>query len=551
MNRLRTVTVAISAAAGLFLPHVLLGQVPPTAGLQVDEIFAPWSLVTSPGCAVGVSKDGLNIFARGYGMADLEHDVPNTAETIFEGGSLSKQFTAAAIMLLVMDGKLSLDDDVRDYIPEVPDYGTTVTLRHMMTHTSGLRDWGSVAQISGWGRGERSHDHADVLDIVSRQSALNFEPGHEYSYSNTGYNLLAIIVGRVSGMSFAEFSSKRIFEPLGLEHTQWRDDYRRIVKGRSAAYTALADGTFEINRPIEYVHGNGGILTTVGDLLTWNQALTTGRLGGREFVALMHETGRLNDGSDIVYAGGLRVAESVGVPAVSHTGSTAGYRAFTARYPDQGIAVAMLCNVTNVPTGGTGARIAREFLGAVPDPVVPAGVGVPRDRLAALTGLYREPVTGGTMRVDLAGGVLRVDGRTDLVPLSDTEFQVGSGSRRYVFETREGGRPTIHVESWEYTDHRYEPVEPAEPSLAELRAYEGQYYSADAETTFVVRIEDGGLTVWQRPDVTRTLAPIYQDGFRAGGNIFRFRRNSSGRVIALSLSLGRVYDMRFERVNLN
>ncbi len=551
MNRLRTVTVAISAAAGLFLPHVLLGQVPPTAGLQVDEIFAPWSLVTSPGCAVGVSKDGLNIFARGYGMADLEHDVPNTAETIFEGGSLSKQFTAAAIMLLVMDGKLSLDDDVRDYIPEVPDYGTTVTLRHMMTHTSGLRDWGSVAQISGWGRGERSHDHADVLDIVSRQSALNFEPGHEYSYSNTGYNLLAIIVGRVSGMSFAEFSSKRIFEPLGLEHTQWRDDYRRIVKGRSAAYTALADGTFEINRPTEYVHGNGGILTTVGDLLTWNQALTTGRLGGREFVALMHETGRLNDGSDIVYAGGLRVAESVGVPAVSHTGSTAGYRAFTARYPDQGIAVAMLCNVTNVPTGGTGARIAREFLGVVPDPVVPAGVGVPRDRLAALTGLYREPVTGGTMRVDLAGGVLRVDGRTDLVPLSDTEFQVGSGSRRYVFETREGGRPTIHVESWEYTDHRYEPVEPAEPSLAELRAYEGQYYSADAETTFVVRIEDGGLTVWQRPDVTRTLAPIYQDGFRAGGNIVRFRRNSSGRVVALSLSLGRVYDMRFERVNLN
>jgi hypothetical protein len=120
-----------------------------------------------------------------------------------------------------------------------------------------------------------------------------------------------------------------------------------------------------------------------------------------------------------------------------------------------------------------------------------------------------------------------------------------------VFETREGGRPTIHVESWEYTDHRYEPVEPAEPSLAELRAYEGQYYSADAETTFVVRIEDGGLTVWQRPDVTRTLAPIYQDGFRAGGNIFRFRRNSSGRVVALSLSLGRVYDMRFERVNLN
>ncbi len=481
-------------------------------------------------------------------MADLEHDVPNSAETIFEGGSLSKQFTAAAIMLLVMDGKLSLDDDVRDYVPEVPDYGTEVTLRHMMTHTSGLRDWGSVAQISGWGRGERSHDHADVIDIVSRQSALNFEPGHEYSYSNTGYNLLAIIVGRVSGMSFAEFSKKRIFEPLGLEHTQWRDDYRRIVKGRSAAYTALADGTFAISRPIEHVHGNGGILTTVGDLLTWNQALTTGRLGGPEFVALMHETGRLNDGSEIVYAAGLRIAQHAGVAAISHTGSTAGYRAFTARYRDQGIAVAMLCNVTNVPTGGTGARIARVFLGEVPDAVEPAGVDVPRSELAALTGLYREPVTGGTMRVDLAQGGLRIDGPIPLIPLSDEEFRAGSSARRYVFETKEGGRPAIHVESWEYTDHRYEPVEPAGPSLAELRSYEGQYHSSDAETTFVVRVEDGQLTLWQRPDVTRTLTPIYADGFRAGGYIYRFRRDSDGRVVALSLSTGRVYDMRFERV---
>jgi CubicO group peptidase (beta-lactamase class C family) len=548
MNVLRVVTVVIPCVAGLLLPLGLIAQVPPDAGIQVDRIFTPWNSVNSPGCAVGVSKDGLTIFSRGYGMADLEHDVPNTAGTIFEGGSLSKQFTAAAIMLLVMDGKLALDDDVRDYVPEVPDYGTTITLRHMMTHTSGLRDWGSVAQISGWGRGERSHDHSDVIDIVSRQSALNFEPGHEYSYSNTGYNLLAIIVGRVSGMSFAEFSEERIFEPLGLEHTQWRDDYRRIVKGRSAAYTALQGGAFQINRPIEYVHGNGGILTTVGDLLTWNQALTTGRLGGPEFVALMHETGRLNDGSEIVYAGGLQVTVSAGVPAISHTGSTAGYRAFTSRYPDQGLAVAMLCNVSNVPTGGTGTRIARVFLGEVPDPGEPTGVSVPRDELAALAGLYRDPVTGSTMSVDLAAGGLRV-GDTPLIPLSNDQFQAGSSSRRYMFETQRGDRPTIHVESWQYTDQRFEPVEPADPSLAELRSYEGEYHSSDAETTFVVSVESGRLAVWQRPDVTRMLTPIYPDGFRAGGYIYRFRREGGGRVVALSLSLGRVYDMRFTRVN--
>ncbi len=549
MSMLPTMAVAMSAVAGIALPCLLPAQVPPNAGLQVDRIFSRWNSVNSPGCAVGVSKDGLTVLSRAYGMADLEHDIPNTTETIFEGGSLSKQFTAAAIMLLVMDGTLSLDDDVRDYVPEVPDYGDEITLRHMMTHTSGLRDWGSVAAISGWGRGDRSHDHSDVIDIVSRQSALNFEPGHEYSYSNTGYNLLAIIVGRVSGMSFAEFSNTRIFEPLGMDDTQWRDDYRRIVKGRSAAYTALQDGTFEINRPIEYVHGNGGILTTVGDLLTWNQALTTGRLGGAQFVSLMHETGRLNDGSEISYAGGLNTAQHAGVSAISHGGATAGYRAFTVRYFDQGVAVALLCNVTNVATAGTVARIARVFLDGVPNPVLPRGVEVRRDELALLTGLYREPVTGNTMTVDLLDGGLRMNGRIPLTPLSETEFQAGLNPRRYVFETQAGGRPTIHIESWEYSDQRFEPVEPADPSLAELRSYEGEYHSSDAETTFVVRVEDGRLTVWQRPDVTRTLTPIYSDGFRSGGYTYRFRRDGSGRVVALSLSTGRVYDMRFARVS--
>ena len=172
LRRLSLVALAVT------LPLSLEAQIPDDAARRVDAIFLGWSSVTSPGCAVGVTKNGLTLLERAYGMADLEHQVPNTPETIFEGGSVSKQFTSAAIMLLVLDGKLSLEDDVRKYIPEVPDYGTPITLHRMMTHTSGLRDWGSVAGISGWGRERRSHDHDDVLDIVSRQSALNFEPGH-------------------------------------------------------------------------------------------------------------------------------------------------------------------------------------------------------------------------------------------------------------------------------------------------------------------------------------------------------------------------------------
>ena len=202
----------------------------------VDEIFSKWTSST-PGCAVGVAVGGKPVLLKAYGMADLEHDVRNTPDTIFEAGSVAKQFTAMAVQLLAGDGKLSLDDPVRKYIPELPDYGKPLTIRHMLTHTSGLRDWGSVASIAGWPRTTREYTHAHVLDIVSRQKSLNFDPGTKWSYSNTGFNLAAVIVSRVSGMSFAEFSKQRIFAPLGMTHTSWRDDHTRIVKGRAIAYS--------------------------------------------------------------------------------------------------------------------------------------------------------------------------------------------------------------------------------------------------------------------------------------------------------------------------
>ncbi|HEU0301073.1 MAG TPA: serine hydrolase domain-containing protein [Longimicrobium sp.] len=209
----------------LLVPHLAAAQPDPVA--RVDSVFAAWRAPGSPGCAVGVAENGRTVLRRAYGLAELEHQIPNTPETVFEAGSVSKQFTAAAIVLLARQGKLSLDDDVRRHIPEVPDYGTTITIRHLLNHTSGLRDWGSVQDIAGWPRGTRIHTHAHVLDIVSRQRALNFTPGAEYLYSNTGYNLLAILAERVSGTSFAELSRREIFEPLG-----WRT--------RSGATTSAA-----------------------------------------------------------------------------------------------------------------------------------------------------------------------------------------------------------------------------------------------------------------------------------------------------------------------
>src|SRR5688500_10291675 len=224
-------------------------------------------------------------------MADLEHDAPNKSDMIFEAGSVSKQFTAAAVLLLAAEGKLSLDDPARKYVPELPDYGVPLTIRHMLTHTSGLRDWGELAAIAGWPRTTRAHTHAHALDIISRQKALNFPPGTEYSYSNSGYNLAAMIVARLSGKSFADFSRERIFEPLGMTRTSWRDDHTRIVKHRAIAYAQTGD-RFRINMPFEDVHGNGGLLTTVGDLLKWNENFVEPKVGDRPLVTLQQEPGK-------------------------------------------------------------------------------------------------------------------------------------------------------------------------------------------------------------------------------------------------------------------
>lgn len=540
-----TVALLVSVAVG---GPALAGQAPPDASVRVDNIFDSWNSVESPGCAVGVAKDGLIVLSRAYGMADLEHHIPNTPHTIFEAGSISKQFTAAAVILLALDGKLSLDDEVHTYVPEVYDYGVEITLRHLMTHTSGLRDWGSVAGISGWGRQYRTHTHAHVLDILSRQSALNFPPGHEYSYSNSGYNLLAIIVGRVSGMSFAEFSKHRIFEPLGMHNTQWRDDYTRIVEGRSTAYRVEEDNV-SIMRPIENVHGNGGLLTTVGDLLKWNEALEQGRLGGPEFKRMMHEQGRLNDGRTIAYAAGLYIQPFAGVPSVTHTGSTSGYRAFLGRYPEQHLSVAMLCNASNVSTRGTGERIVRIYLGdAARESAPPQAANVSRDVLSRLTGLYVDTQTGEPVRLVLNQGQLMLAGRIPLVPRTATEFMLGE-DRSLVVRPAPSGRPSLLLRTGEYDDATLEPVDEFHPTDAELREYEGHYFSPDAEATFTVARGDSGLVVMRRPDSIFPLSPIYSDAFDMDGiGLIRFERDETGDVVGLRLYVSRVYDMRFYRV---
>jgi CubicO group peptidase (beta-lactamase class C family) len=424
---LLVVLVAAAASAQNITP-------PPDAAARVKQIFARFDNATGPGCAVGVSINDQPALTAAYGMADLEHDVPNRPDTVFEAGSVSKQFTAMAVLLLMKDGKLSLDDNVRKYIPELPEYQAPITIRHLLNHTSGLRDWGSLEAIAGWPRTTRAYTHDHVLEILSRQKALNYKPGDRYSYTNSGYNLAAILVTRVSGQPFAQFCKERIFQPLGMTSTQWRDDFRRVVKNRAIAYMQ-SGSAFRQLMPFEDVHGNGGLLTTVGDLLKWNANVATAKVGGKDIIAMQQVQSRLNDGEIISYALGLFVQDYRGAREISHSGTTAGYNAWLGRYPDQGVSVAVLCNGSTANGTSLGRGVASTFLGDAlkPSLQVPGdralGGGSPTQPEAAkYAGTYYSDEIETTLQVVFENGKLVMHRRpNDTIPLTQRHYDEFTG----------------------------------------------------------------------------------------------------------------------------
>ncbi len=535
--------------AGIVVLIPIVCAQPQDARARVDKIFEKYNRTDSPGCAVAASVNGSTVLSAGYGMADLEHNVPITPETIFEAGSVSKQFTAAAVLLLAQQGKLSLDDPIRKYIPEVPDYGKPVTIRHLLNHTSGLRDWGSVEAIAGWPRTTRVYTHANVLEIISRQHALNYEPGADYSYTNSGFNLLAILVAKLSGRSFSDFERDSIFNPLDMSSTQWRDDYQRIVKNRAIAYE-VTDGETRMLMPFENIYGNGGLLTTVGDLLRWNQNFTSRKVGGDAMFNAQHQQGVLNNGNTIAYAAGLMVLHWNGVDEVSHSGSTAGYRAWLARYPKQGLSVAVLCNTASANPGQHGHDVAHLYLASAESHPKGRGIAADAATLASEAGLYRSMRDHEALQVAVKNGYLMI-GRRLAVPISADvfQFQLGENEPNAQFERDASGKVVrLKMPSEIGESNDYEKVEPWSPSQAELRTMAGEYRNDEAETTFTVTVEPSGLVMHRRPDARIALTPTYEDGFSSSLGSVRFLHDASGRVNELSIGEGRVWDMRFARV---
>ena len=509
---------------------------------EVDRIFAAFNTHT-PGCAVGVADHGTVALKAGYGMADLERGVPVNADTVFESGSVAKQFTAMAILLLAQQGKISLDDPMRKYLPELPDYGAPLKIRHVLSHISGLREWRLVATFSGTPEGTYVLDNQDLLRIASKQRALNFDPGTAYSYTNTGFNIATILIERAlgNGKTFQDFTREAIFEPLNMTHTRWRDDFRAVVPNRALAYGFRA-GNWVQDTPIENIIGAGGMLSTVGDWLLWNENFTHAKVGGPDIVKLQQTPAVLTGGKTITYAVGLTVGTVDGFREVSHSGSTGGYRTWIGRYPDMGVSVAVMCNSAQANPTQLGRETARLWTGGVPAPNH-APVAVETGRLEKLTGMYRKVRDNTIAELRVKDGKLMFD-RLALIPIGADEF--ASGQAKFIFQ--DGRLNHVTPDG----DIAYERVEPAHPAESELAPLAGKYGSSETGSTLTVEAKAGELTLAIGLNKPAHLRPSFRDAFLlesgGGATAIVFHRDQTGKIIGLSAGDDRVWDLRFTRI---
>jgi CubicO group peptidase (beta-lactamase class C family) len=539
---------------------------PPGVTAQVDKIFEKWDKHDSPGCALGVYRNGEVVYKRGYGMANLNDDVPITPATVFHVASMSKQFTAAAIALLAQQHKLSLDDDVRMYIPELPDFGERITIRHLVFHTSGLRDQWSLLGLAGWRYSLDLITDEDVMSLVTRQKDLNFKPGDKFVYCNTGYTLMGQIIKRVTGMSLREFTTKNIFEPLGMSHTHFRDDHAEIVKHNALGYEGGDKAKpFRLSVTNFDTVGPTSLHTTVEDLRLWDENFYHPRVGGPALAPQMLERGKLNSGEQLDYAFGLQLGSYKGLPTVDHSGADAGYRSAMTRFPEQHFSAAVLCNAGGTDPSSLVRQVADIFLAKdlkAPEPG-PVKQESPPATQTTLTTMQREALAGTYWNRDnddyvkffAKDGMLQTEDGEDtyvLKPAGDAHFHIAgvpwgdqldlhfvaatADQPRRMEQSFGGGKPRV-----------YEAVTTFNPSDIQLAAYAGSYVSEEIDPVYRIVVRDGNLKLERLKKQTETLQPTVQDVFSGGIGTVRFARDANQRISGFVLNAGRVRNFRFTR----
>lgn len=526
---------------------------------KIDSLFLDWNRPNHPGGAIGIMQNGQTAFSKAYGLASLEYLVPNTPGTIFNTGSVSKQFTAMGIVVLNQQGKLSVDDDIRIYLPELPDFGETITIRHMLHHTSGLRSLHAMLGLAGW-RSDDSRTNEDLNRFMLNQRDLNFKPGEEYMYCNTGYMLMVNIIEKVTGEKFPAWIKHTVFEPLGMTNTYVEDNYSRIVANNATSYYQVEANDFE--RAVEYwgYVGSGNMHSTTDDLLRWLRNFHDPQEGWEGYFTMMQTVDPLNNGEENNYAFGVGTGSFNGVRGVGHGGSIGGFRANIITFPDEELSVAILTNFSSAPTGQKLNAISKILLGEpveeelveVRDPL--KTIKLSKKNLASYEGSYWNDKENVARKIYLKNDTLRyfrsANSETPIIPVGKDEFKMVDVSDVVTVKfTLNGSDRSMIVTVGNGNPGTFYGFDPTEPSKEELESYTGEFYSPELETAYRVYLQNDSLFYHHSRHGDRGMKVLKKDVLEADWpmSFTKYKRNEQGQVTGIRVSNDRVKNLWFEK----
>jgi CubicO group peptidase (beta-lactamase class C family) len=532
-------------------------QITGTQIQTVDSLVMSWKIPNAPGGVIGIMKKGKLLYLKAFGLASLDFDIPNTDSTLFNIGSVSKQFTAMGIVKLNIDGKLHLDDDIRIYLPELPDFKQKITIRHLLHHTSGLRDIHSILTLAGW-RKDDPRSNKDLFEIMKNQKDLNFTPGDEYLYSNTNYILMAMIIEIVTGVCFELWMKENVFLPLGLTKTYIENTATKVVKGNATSYRQQEDKSF--NRAVEYwdYTGSGNIHTTAEELLSWLNNYSNPSRGWENAFELLQTTDTLNNGSYLNYAFGIEIDSINGIRIISHGGGVGGFRSFACTFPNQSISIVVLTNFSSSDPFGKLKSVSEIIL---PQLIINSNQeekafegfnSVPNDNFKKYEGDYWDGDVARKIyeRNDTLWYFRRTGNESPLQYIGNDEFIIMPKAIWKVKFDFEGGKVnSMSVESSKIHDS-YEPFIPVEITNQYLCQFAGKYYSPELETYYNFTIDNDTL-VGYHPKLGsfKTEATLRPDYFKSKGpfQTINFIRDENGEIIGMRVSFDRVKNLWLEK----